>query len=784
MNKFIPVVLLIQLIVVTSTYGQLILNADGPGNTYSLINSKLAPGYEAIEVPDCGHPEFGPHIDEVFDSGLNTNVFRFHIHVNEDDDRCINFDRQRNEIKTYDQSPDSLLGVSGETVQYKWKFKLDAGFQSSPNFTHIHQLKAVGGSEDDMPLITLTTRSGTPDKLELRYAANLTQVTVASTDIAPFKGQWIEVTETVTYGESGSYEIVMNNVATGAQLFSYSNLSLRMWKTDADFIRPKWGIYRSLLSASSLRDEIVLFANFIIEELPEEIITWDGGAGNNLWTSALNWDTNKVPASNNIVVIGGSGTNVSLQGTSTVMQVFVNGGAHLTIQTNSSLVTNGASQNSGLSVADNSTVTNNGNITISNIASLDGIYSEGTVTNNGAITINNVGRHGIYLLGGAFSNSTGSSLIISAVSQSVSGDYISIDDMSGSISTFSNSGSINITMSTGDDGIYINDGCTFSNSSTLQISATSTAVTDESIFVEDYGVFANLSSGTVNINSGKGVGIQTKNNGIVQNNGGTITIASLPDHQIFMDEATTFTNSGIINLTNGDKNGLYVTDKSIFTNAVSGTININGSKNHGIQIDANSESAPASVTNSGAINILNVIVDGIRIQESATMTVNAGGNITISASGDEGIQMDSPSTFTNNGNVSVSNSVNHGLELYSTWTNSGTLTINTSGNNAIYVINSGVITNNSTGTIQVTNATNSCIQIDGNSLSSPAKLNNSGNMTLNNSTGSGIIIQEKGILTNFASGVLNIATPANNGVNANTSAVITNFGYMKVLKTI
>ena len=257
---------------------QLILNADGPGNTYELITSKLAPGYNPVEVPDCGHTNFERHIDEIFDSELNENVFRFHIHTSEDDDRCINFDRQRNEIKTYNQSPDSLLGITGEVVKYQWKFKLDADFQSSPKFTHIHQLKAVGGTEASMPLITLTTRKGTPDELELRYAESTSQVTLHEVDLTPFKGTWCEVTETVTYGESGTYDIIIKKVSDNSTLFEYSNNSIRMWKTQADFIRPKWGIYRSLLFSDDLRDEEVLFANFSIEEtlvtsLPEILTT-------------------------------------------------------------------------------------------------------------------------------------------------------------------------------------------------------------------------------------------------------------------------------------------------------------------------------------------------------------------------------------------------------------------------------------------------------------------------------------------------------------------------------
>jgi len=55
-------------------------------------------------------------------------VFRFFIHAAIDNDRCINFDRQWNEIKTYEPSPANLKRIIGETVEYKWKFKLPTGF--------------------------------------------------------------------------------------------------------------------------------------------------------------------------------------------------------------------------------------------------------------------------------------------------------------------------------------------------------------------------------------------------------------------------------------------------------------------------------------------------------------------------------------------------------------------------------------------------------------------------------------------------------------------------------
>lgn len=254
-------------IVVQDLHSQVILAADGPGETYELISSVLTSGGDAVEVPDCGHQEFGRHIDEVFDAELNAYVFRFFIHKTPDNDRCIHFDRQRNEIKTYGKSPDNLLGTIDETVEYKWKFRLDAGFQASSGFTHLHQLKAVGGPEEGMPLITLTARKGNPDQLELRYAESTNQITLKKVDLTPFKGTWVEVVETVRFGEIGAYSITIKKVDDGTTLLEYTNHSIRTWKTDAEFLRPKWGIYRSLVDIDNLRDEILFFSDFSIKEI-------------------------------------------------------------------------------------------------------------------------------------------------------------------------------------------------------------------------------------------------------------------------------------------------------------------------------------------------------------------------------------------------------------------------------------------------------------------------------------------------------------------------------------
>jgi len=246
MTKYL--LFLLSFAVLPIAEAQVVLDADGPGDTYELINSVLAPEYNVVEAPDCNHESFGRHIDEIFDEELDKYVFRFMIHTSPDNDRCINFDRQRNEIKTYDKSPENLLGRVGEKVVYRWQLKLSDGFQSSPNFTHLHQLKSVGGDLASMPMYTLTTRKGSPDRIELRYAETDDQVTVTQTPLAPFIGTWLEVAETIRYGTSGTYEIEIKRLSDDSILLAYSDDSIINWRPDADFVRPKWGIYRSLIN--------------------------------------------------------------------------------------------------------------------------------------------------------------------------------------------------------------------------------------------------------------------------------------------------------------------------------------------------------------------------------------------------------------------------------------------------------------------------------------------------------------------------------------------------------
>ncbi|MFH6957093.1 heparin lyase I family protein [Flavobacterium aquidurense] len=257
---------------------QVILNADGPDGpgTYELITKTLAPGTQngAVEAPDAIHPSFGRHITEVYDNDLKKYVFEFHLHVSntppDNEPVKSKTDRQRVEIKSFEPSPDDLKGINGETVQYKWRFKIPAGFKPTKDFTHIHQIKAVDGDAGN-PLFTLTLRKMTngSNQLELIYVKDeaTKMIKYQTVDISLFEGNWVEATETIKVGRKGTYTITIKKVDNGTVLMKYSNSNIQTIRADNSFIRPKWGMYRSLKDSANMKDETMRFSDFSIQEL-------------------------------------------------------------------------------------------------------------------------------------------------------------------------------------------------------------------------------------------------------------------------------------------------------------------------------------------------------------------------------------------------------------------------------------------------------------------------------------------------------------------------------------
>ncbi|HEX7158496.1 MAG TPA: dockerin type I domain-containing protein [Edaphobacter sp.] len=254
-------------------------NADGETQPETFVGNILQ---AAPETPDCSHLSFGPHLTQAPDTVLGSYVFVFNMHVVPDNDRCSATDRQRLEIKTELHSNPTpyqsyIIGHLGETVAHRWRFMLPTGFQPSFSFTHIHQIKGDDGDDSD-PIITLTPRFGTPNTIQLLLVTSTLAtpqhqtITLTQAPLAPFLGEWVEAYEKITYGftaeegstNPGKYSIVINRLSDGATLLSYSSADIDMWRVGTTVVRPKWGIYRSLVNAQQLRDEQVRFSNFCL----------------------------------------------------------------------------------------------------------------------------------------------------------------------------------------------------------------------------------------------------------------------------------------------------------------------------------------------------------------------------------------------------------------------------------------------------------------------------------------------------------------------------------------
>ncbi len=251
------------------------LDADGDMlglDAYDLIRDFGGP--RPIEAPDLypiNHPEV-PHIYEDNDAIVGDHfVFIIHRDIDIDRDRIENDDRQRNEIKSYDKSEEAVKGFENETFIYRWKFKINADMEVSTRFSHFFQLKAVGG-DDSQPIVTISgaERSG-EDGIEVRYSPLQEDTILERTDWGRVTGEWLEAYCRVTFAEEGDLRLIVTRMRDDAVIFDIDETGLDLWRGEdaSHFVRPKWGIYRSILDLNNLRpdEETVRFANFSVSEV-------------------------------------------------------------------------------------------------------------------------------------------------------------------------------------------------------------------------------------------------------------------------------------------------------------------------------------------------------------------------------------------------------------------------------------------------------------------------------------------------------------------------------------
>lgn len=245
-------------------------------------------GWDYSEHPNISRQDHyqGGHCEVLFDKTLQQYVFNFMNHANAevlDSDRGRQLsDRQRNEMKTqtnYDWR--KLNGNWNEWQRLEWKFRIPKGFQPSPNFCHLHQLKAQEGN-NGAPLITISTRcdsNGGNKRVQVIHAGDDRQsskgVLVDNLPLSDFENEWIQAETEMHYTHHGMFCVKLTRISDGKVLVNESFSDVDLWRKGATNIRNKFGIYRSfgrkMTSASDrpdngIKDECLQLADFKVYE--------------------------------------------------------------------------------------------------------------------------------------------------------------------------------------------------------------------------------------------------------------------------------------------------------------------------------------------------------------------------------------------------------------------------------------------------------------------------------------------------------------------------------------
>ena len=236
----------------SSTGGTVCVNPVPGQDVYSHIEKLLGAG--AVESPsDDAYAPARPHILPMPDDGIVGPHYAV-IAIEPTDvnlDRVpysAGGDRSRTEIKLAPSrgGHDVFKAREGDTFTYTWRFRIAADMRFSPSFTHLHQIKAYGGPYAEPPLITFTALAN--GRMEVRHVADRLKeskhTVLGAMPLAGNQGRWLVASETIVYASTqGSYRLSIRDMQ-GAELLAIDQGGLQTWRSGAEHMRPKWGIYR------------------------------------------------------------------------------------------------------------------------------------------------------------------------------------------------------------------------------------------------------------------------------------------------------------------------------------------------------------------------------------------------------------------------------------------------------------------------------------------------------------------------------------------------------------
>lgn len=193
------------------------------------------------------HPGGQPHI---YSTG---SAYRFDMHTVDRDGS----DRQRNESKGMRTSSNpSIKILKDQTWRISYDLYIPDTLDGASSFQHIAQMKVPGSGA---PIYTLSAPTG---RLQLRhwnwYPTCCATTEVGSTNLAPIQNKWVNTTFEFKASKNGYLRWVLRDGSTTLVDRQLNNVD--MWPEENTYLRPKWGIYRSIES-SGLQNTYIMIRN-------------------------------------------------------------------------------------------------------------------------------------------------------------------------------------------------------------------------------------------------------------------------------------------------------------------------------------------------------------------------------------------------------------------------------------------------------------------------------------------------------------------------------------------
>ena len=254
---------------------EVLLNASSTSGESAYNQIQKAFGDGSVESPDLfkgSHAEI-EHIRIRDDPDVGA-CFDFYLYRDEDGDRDVVWPkgqrRQRNEIKGYKGSDEGLKAKRGQVVRYHWLFRINGEMSVTKQFCHLFQLKAVGGENTESPIFTISgsiTDGRSQLELRTKSAQDGPRDDKRIFDWDSSRNKWMECVCVACFDEEGYFRISLQSL-DGTLSFGHEVSKMNTWRKGSKFVRPKWGIYRSLEDKARIvnKEDIVSFARFRIQE--------------------------------------------------------------------------------------------------------------------------------------------------------------------------------------------------------------------------------------------------------------------------------------------------------------------------------------------------------------------------------------------------------------------------------------------------------------------------------------------------------------------------------------